>query len=442
VNDASVPLEVRSLAELRDRKNLPCKRVFLSCELTEVPEDILKYAPDVELLDLSNNQLHELPEWFARLRSLKVLFLSSNRFSHLPKVLRRISSLKMLGIRSNQIEEIAEDSLPPALAWLTLTDNRLTKLPDSIGTLVGLRKLLLAGNQLNNLPESLTRAKSLELIRLSANHFESFPEWLFTLPSLAWLALAGNPAVRNVGTSPLAHEQVPWERLVVGAELGRGASGITYQARLLKEAGRSEDVAVKVFSGAVSSDGDAREEIAATQASGTHRNIVTLRAAVRNHPEGKSALVLDLLPKGARPLAKPPSFDSCTRDVYDQHYSWNQIRAVIRDVCAAASHLHARGVMHGDLYAHNIVVTNDNTWLSDFGAACVYANYKALPAAFLERLDVRAVGILISELLEHVPPQERVAGYTTLRSLALTCCSPHNKERPAFSEISGILARL
>lgn len=432
-------ISVQSLEELHAHAGERVSRVTLREELTSVPREILEHAPHVEFLDLSSNALCEVPEWIGELAHLKVLFLSNNRFIEVPRALRHCHALRMLGMRANQIEHLAPDALPRSLVWLTLTDNHIQTLPDNIGELLGLRKLLLAGNELSNLPESLRAATTLELLRISANNFEVLPPWLFELPALAWLAIAGNPCSAVPPESTAAAHTIPWDELALMEELGRGASGPTYRARHSAPTGVDSFVAVKVFSASVSSDGDADDEIAAALRAGRHPHLVSTRAAFKDHPDGRMGLVLDLVPDGCTNLAAPPSFESCTRDVYhaDTRLTYTQALAYASGVAQAAAHLHANGILHGDLYAHNILISGERAILGDFGAACVYGESRGLPGALLERIEVRAFGILLSELVELV--QTGQEGETApLRALAARCMSAPVCERPDFAEVSRI----
>ena len=65
--------------------------------------------------------------------------------------------------------------------------------------------------------------------------------------------------------------------------------------------------------------------------------------------------------------------------------------------------LHARGLMHGDLYAHNLLRAGDRVWLSDFGAAAFLPPAQPGLHAGLRALDVRAFGVLLAEWLARVP---------------------------------------
>ncbi len=136
----------------------------------------------------------------------------------MPPVLGDCPELAQIGFRGTGLREVPGEALPMRLRWLTLTDNRITHLPDALGARPQLQKLMLAGNALDALPATLEGAPNLELLRLSANAFATLPAWLAHLPRLAWIAWAGNPA--EGGTVQARVPDVPWSRLDPGALLG------------------------------------------------------------------------------------------------------------------------------------------------------------------------------------------------------------------------------
>ena len=132
---------------------------------------------------------------------------------------------------------------------------------------------MLAGNRLNALPETLAGCTRLELLRISANRFAAPPGWLWSMPRLSWLAAAGNAFdARDEDAAALAPAvpRIDWHALRLGAKLGEGASGVIHEA-LLNE---REPVAVKLFKGAVTSDGWPRSELAASIAAGAHATLI------------------------------------------------------------------------------------------------------------------------------------------------------------------------
>lgn len=183
---------MHTLEQLKSGQLSGVARLHLAENLSVFPTEIFELADTLEVLDLSNNQLDSLPDDFGRLHKLNILFLSNNCFTELPSVIADCPKLEMIGFKANQIVSIAEDALPKQTRWLILTDNKIERLPDSMGDLYRLQKLALAGNRLTHLPASMANCQRVELARLSANRLTSLPDWLFQLPNLAWLAIAGN----------------------------------------------------------------------------------------------------------------------------------------------------------------------------------------------------------------------------------------------------------
>ncbi|MEO8615962.1 MAG: leucine-rich repeat-containing protein kinase family protein [Luteolibacter sp.] len=408
-------------------------RLDLCCGLTEFPREIFDLADTLEILNLSGNRLSELPDDFARLHKLRILFCSDNSFDHLPSVLGGCPNLEMVGFKANQIATVEEASLSPSLRWLILTDNRIGSLPASIGRCLRLQKLMLAGNRLSHLPDEMAACVNLELIRLAANDFSGFPDWLFELPRLSWLGLGGNPWSDRQCRDEPTMVSVEWESLRISHVLGEGASGVIHHAHWHTEAG-SQAVAVKVFRGEVTSDGLPASEVAACMVGGNHRNLIGVMGKVSNHPDGKSGLVMSLIDSDFANLAGPPSFDSCTRDVYAEGETFD-LAAVLQMVCSLASvacQLHERGILHGDFYAHNVLCNEEgDCLLGDFGAASFYRENE-----WLERIEVRAFGCLLEELLERCATAQNEAGVlANLWALQGACMAEMVLERPLFAEI-------
>ena len=105
---------------------------------------------------------------------------------------------------------------------------------------------------------------------------------------------------------------------------------------------------------------------------------------------------------GYESLGLPPSLETVTRDTYREGSSFGgrEIRAIALSIGAALEHVHSRGLCHGDLYAHNILwsAPSRSAKLSDFGAAFYYGRASADGAAY-ERIEQRAFGVLLGELL-------------------------------------------
>ncbi|MCJ2008411.1 leucine-rich repeat-containing protein kinase family protein [Methylobacterium sp. HMF5984] len=402
--------------------------------LTVLPPEIFGLADTLEVLDLSGNALTALPDDLGRLTRLQVLFCSGNPFATLPPVLGDCRALSQVGFRGCGLAEVPGEALPPRLRWLTLTDNRIAHLPDALGHRPRLRKLMLSGNRLRSLPDSLAGCDDLELIRLAANRLDALPAWLPALPALAWTSWAGNAFE---GDAPRASAAlVPFADLDAGALLGEGTSGRVHRA-LWRPGGTAppRPVALKLFKGTMTSDGLPEREMEACLAAGAHPNLTGALGRITGHPDGTDGLLMPLLPPDRRVLAGPPSLASCSRDVYDPalRLAPAALLRLVRGLAAGLAHLHARGLLHGDVYGHNILwdAATGEAVLSDFGAASVLPD--GPPGVALQRVEVRAFGLLIGEVLDRAPADFPEAA--ALRDLERACVQAEVGARPAMAEV-------
>lgn len=438
---SATPAGQEALAALRAGGLAGAQRLDLrGGGLAEFPPEVFALADTLEVLDLSGNRLSALPEDLHRLHRLRILFCSDNAFTELPAALGACAQLEMVGFKANRIAHVPAACFAEghALRWLILTDNAIEALPDTLRHCTRMQKLMLAGNRLTALPASLAGCERLELLRLSANRFAALPDWLGGLPRLAWLACAGNPfnaALEAAALSDTPIAAVPWAELSLGERLGEGASGVIHAAQHRDAAGESA-VAVKLFKGEVTSDGWPLSEMAASLAAGAAPHTVRVRGRLAGHPAGTDGLVLERIGPDWRNLAGPPSFASCTRDVYaeDLRLPHATARAIARDIAAAVAHLHARGMVHGDLYAHNILWRPGEALLGDFGAAALLPGALALAA---QRTELRAFGCLLEELVAHADAADPLADLAALRD---ACLQADPAARPTMAQVHARLA--
>ena len=429
---------LHTLEQLRAGQLAGVRRLKLSCGLTDFPSEIFDLADSLEILDLSGNALSSLPDDLPRLRKLGIIFCSDNLFTILPAVLGSCPALEMIGFKANRIRHVPAAALPAALRWLTLTDNAIESMPDELGQCGHLQKLMLAGNCLSSLPASLVNCRKLELVRIAANRFTALPDCLLSLPRLSWLAYAGNPfteAWELAALSGAATAGVAWQRLQLAQQLGEGASGVIYRACL----DDAEDVAVKVFKGAMTSDGLPRSEMAACVSAGTHPGLIPILGTLDAHPQGALGLVMPLIDVAYRNLAGPPSLASCTRDVYAEGVSFDaaQALAIAQGIASAVCQLHGRGIVHGDLYAHNILHADGGACLlGDFGAASMFAPGSP-QGDVLQGMEARAFGVLLGELMAHCPTP-----LPALQAMQEACLQEEISWRPLFAEIERQLLEM
>jgi Leucine-rich repeat (LRR) protein len=440
---------MHSLEQLQRGELAGITRLNLAANLSEFPEAIFTLAESLEVLNLSGNQLSSLPADLSRLHKLRVLFCSDNHFSEVPAVLGQCTQLEMVGFKANQIRRFPAAAIPSKLRWLILTDNQLEQLPDELGQCQQLQKLMLAGNRLRELPDSLANCHNLELLRIAANQLNALPQWLLNMPRLAWLAFAGNPFCAQsevIALTAQTQKRIDWQQLSIEHLLGEGASGIIHQAHWQNNHDNGQKVALKLFKGAVTSDGLPHSEMSACVAAGNHANLIGLHGILDQHPDQTPGLILELIDPDFDNLANPPSLGSCTRDIYnaDKQFNLATLLNLAQGVASASAHLHAQGINHGDLYGHNILNNAlGECLLGDFGAASFYSQDNQSQASALQRIEVRAFACLLEELLERCQSSESTqAIIAQLRELHKACSQTNVAERPLFATIEQQLQKL
>ncbi|MEO0413896.1 MAG: leucine-rich repeat-containing protein kinase family protein [Verrucomicrobiota bacterium] len=396
--------------------------------LTEVPKEVFDSPEAVEVLDLSNNDLSDLPDDLAKLKNLRIAFFSNNQFETYPSVLAECPRLSMVSLKENRLVQIDEGALNPDLRWLILSNNALEYLPNDFCQLAQLEKLALAGNRLRELPAGLANLTSLGLARFSANQLTELPRELLNLPNLAWLSFDGNPLV----TPPPDDESLPqFEEadFEIEALIGEGASGLIYRARRKSD---SLPVAIKFFKGEITSDGRPEDEKANCIFAGMHSNLVKLVGQM-THP---TALVFELVTDEFSNVGNPPSIDSCTRDVFsDQQRRTPDIaKKILSQACAALSHLHRKCLAHGDFYAHNLMANADGeTRMADFGASTSLAGLSDAERQRVQQIESRALGYLIDDLVASSGLEEE-----WIMDLKERCLAPGVAQRPTPIQVSEI----
>ena len=352
--------------------------------LTSLPNNI---DLNVEYLDLSFNSLSVLPDNFEYYQNLKILFLSNNNFSEIPKIISKMKNLFMLSFRNNNIVKV--DNIPQSVGWLILTNNMINKIV-SLGHLLNLRKLMLSGNMLNSLPFDIVKCQKIELIRLSNNQFNSVPMWIFELNNLAWISMANNPCfpLPKLNNDKLYIEQ---KKVKYIEKIGEGTSGIVYKSII-----KNKDVAIKKYKGKMTSDGLSTNEIFILSSIGAHYNLIDIIGYLyKEKKENINGIIMKLFEE-YNPIGLPPTFDTVTRDFYEKKI--NNSKYIIEQIENVVNHLHANNIIHGDLYAHNIIynIYKKHIVLTDFGASFIIDDKDLLDKFII--IETRALNILKNEL--------------------------------------------
>ncbi len=197
-------------------------------------------------------------------------------------------------------------------------------------------------------------------------------------------------------------------------ELGSGAMGTVYRAKMIREGHSDRVVALKVISFALSGNESAlarfdREANILKQLK--HPNIVRLLASGRYRDT----------PFFAMEYVEGKSLD---RVILNRRLSWEEVVEYGKQLCAALQHAHEKGIIHRDLKPSNLMLTEEGILkLTDFGiakdvdvTALTGANNTIGTAAYMSpeqcrgeksltgRSDLYSLGIVFYELLTGVKP--------------------------------------
>jgi len=433
------------------------------CNLKEIPSSITKYATNLKKLDIGDNpRLSTLPSSLCNLHKLEILFASNcPGIATLPPVLGKMTSITRLGWKSGSLTSLPHASIPPNVVHLILTNNFITDLDDEMifTKLKHVRKLMLSHNSITSLSEKgVSLMHNLELLRLSGNNLHAVPDSLWTLPKLSWLTISGNPNLNL----PALTSRVPMVDLSSldfhsasggsssssnsASSLGQGASGLVVRATY-----NNEEVAVKRIR-SVTSDGRPEDELksyGALDENAMKERMVGALALFHDDVKDESGIIMKILPEGVVDLAQPPTIVEVTADRWDEDekFSMSFIVSVLKDIAHALYYLHYNvGIVHGDVYAHNIKVDKrtGRAYLLDLGAS--YAPDETFRKK-AEMLEVRAFGVLIGDMLGQYDEDDNSKKDVqnkkeTLSLLRDKCYSKDVFSRPLFEEIVSTLSTI
>ncbi|CAJ0564046.1 unnamed protein product, partial [Mesorhabditis spiculigera] len=174
---------------------------------------------NVTFLDLSNNQLVELPKEISALTSIRTLIARNNLLEELPGTMAALVEMESLNLAGNRLTAFPTPCLNmPRLRQLQLGANEIPEIPHGIGSLVSLELLYLGGNRLveipatigllgllsnlnlsdnllESLPSTVAELQELEILSLHNNRIRTLPTGIVKLRNLAQLTLRGNPLV-------------------------------------------------------------------------------------------------------------------------------------------------------------------------------------------------------------------------------------------------------
>jgi Leucine-rich repeat (LRR) protein len=164
--------------------DIPEQRILASktsdvTELSLAPVDASKPPPAI----LEFPKLLKAPESLFGLTHLKKLSLKGNSLSSLPIELKALTLLVDFDASENALTALPSvllESWALTLVSLNLSENYISILPETIGTMTRLEKLILFKNDLTQLPPRLAKCSNLQELNVFNNKLTSLPSVLGT----------------------------------------------------------------------------------------------------------------------------------------------------------------------------------------------------------------------------------------------------------------------
>uniref|UniRef100_A0A4W6CID6 Protein flightless-1 homolog n=1 Tax=Lates calcarifer TaxID=8187 RepID=A0A4W6CID6_LATCA len=154
-------------------------------QLTEIPRD-LENSRNMLVLNLSHNSIDAIPnQLFINLTDLLYLDLSDNKLDSLPPQMRRLVHLQTLILNNNPL-------MHAQLRTVIITQ-QILYFPPGVGKLSSLTEFMAANNNLELIPEGLCRCGKLKKLVLNKNRLVTLPEAIHFLTELEILDVRENP---------------------------------------------------------------------------------------------------------------------------------------------------------------------------------------------------------------------------------------------------------
>ena len=193
----SIDLSCNKLIEFPDNceRLFKLKKLFLSNNSIMNIDNICEIK-SLEEISLNGNQIFEVPDIINNLENLVYLNLSENNISNLPNTFNKCKKLHQLCLSNNFITDITNICKIKTLESLSLYNNQIFDIPNTIFNLENLIYLNLSENCISNLPKTIIYCTQLKELNLSKNRINQIPFELFDmLSNLDLLDLRDNPII-------------------------------------------------------------------------------------------------------------------------------------------------------------------------------------------------------------------------------------------------------
>lgn len=164
-------------------------RYFPGCtifvQIVDLTDNKIKIFPSnlgsIKQLSLCSNKIKSLPRKIIA-KNLEILDLSRNEITKIPSSIAKMKKLKVLNLSHYRIKTISNKI--STLEEIYLSKNNLRFIPKAVMKIQSLKKLALDGNRIEIMPEYLFEHKNITEINLSSNYDLVFDKRILTMSSL------------------------------------------------------------------------------------------------------------------------------------------------------------------------------------------------------------------------------------------------------------------
>lgn len=163
---------------------------------TTLPAGTVDLAAHLEDLNLTFNNLADLPAGIFQLTSLTKLDVSHNLLTSIPEEIGSMPSLKVVSFQKNYLQSVPNVFDLLGLRELDLSYNQLHELPVQIFQVNLMHRLNLSHNYLTEIPSDQMELPALQYLSLSHNYIMMIQEWpTANMPALEELDVSHNRLV-------------------------------------------------------------------------------------------------------------------------------------------------------------------------------------------------------------------------------------------------------